>query len=138
MSELTQNPLLAIVLFKRKLKDAVKSLTSADIEGIITKLTEVRDLKKDEESQKEQQNAARMETLKTIKAMLTEHDLTADDLLGHGVTKKVKVAKTAKPPKYEFTDNSGKHVTWSGAGRIPNVIKRALENGKTLEDLLIK
>jgi DNA-binding protein H-NS len=138
MSELTQNPLLAIVLYKRKLKEAIKPLTSTDIEGIIAKLTEALNAKRDEESLIEQENAARRETLETIKQLLSEHDLTADDLLEAGFVKKSKSAKPPKPPKYEFDNGLGNVVTWNGAGRMPKAIKSALESGKSLEDLLIK
>ncbi len=45
-------------------------------------------------------------------------------------------SRTPVPAKYRSPDDPTK--TWSGRGRRPEWIKRALENGKSLEDMEIR
>ncbi len=45
--------------------------------------------------------------------------------------------RKARPAKYRFTDRRGVTKTWTGQGRMPKVIVRALQQGKSLDDFLI-
>lgn len=47
--------------------------------------------------------------------------------------------RAARPAKYSYVDENGETKTWTGQGRTPAVIKKAMEEqGKQLEDFLIK
>ncbi len=44
-----------------------------------------------------------------------------------------------RPAKYSYVDENGETKTWTGQGRTPAVIKKAMdEQGKSLDDFLIK
>lgn len=46
--------------------------------------------------------------------------------------------KSKKEPKYQFTDDKGKNKTWSGHGKMPFALKKQIDQGKSLEEFLIK
>ena len=49
-----------------------------------------------------------------------------------------KSKRAARPAKYQFTDENGELKTWTGQGRTPAVIKKAIEEqGKSLDDFLL-
>ena len=46
--------------------------------------------------------------------------------------------RAARPAKYSYVDENGETKTWTGQGRTPAVIKKAMdEQGKTLDDFLL-
>ncbi|QBF32316.1 H-NS family nucleoid-associated regulatory protein [Thalassococcus sp. S3] len=72
----------------------------------------------------------RKEALAAVEAAAAEMGFTLNDLMGAPKTRASKAA-----PKYAHPENPA--LTWSGRGRQPNWVKAALENGSTLDDLLI-
>ncbi|WP_227592205.1 H-NS family nucleoid-associated regulatory protein, partial [Klebsiella pneumoniae] len=49
-----------------------------------------------------------------------------------------KTKRAARPAKYSYVDENGETKTWTGQGRTPAVIKKAMdEQGKSLDDFLI-
>jgi DNA-binding protein H-NS len=49
-----------------------------------------------------------------------------------------KAKRAARPAKYKYTDENGEAKTWTGQGRTPAVIKKAIEEqGKQLDDFLL-
>ena len=49
-----------------------------------------------------------------------------------------KAKRAARPAKYSYVDENGESKTWTGQGRTPAVIKKAIEEqGKKLEDFLL-
>jgi DNA-binding protein H-NS len=49
-----------------------------------------------------------------------------------------KQAKRApRKPKYELWNEFGKHITWTGQGRMPNVFKERIEGGESIDTFLI-
>uniref|UniRef100_UPI001F3B6EF5 H-NS family nucleoid-associated regulatory protein n=1 Tax=Klebsiella quasipneumoniae TaxID=1463165 RepID=UPI001F3B6EF5 len=49
-----------------------------------------------------------------------------------------KTKRAARPAKYSYVDENSETKTWTGHGRTPAVIKKAMdEQGKTLDDFLI-
>ncbi|WP_313685399.1 H-NS family nucleoid-associated regulatory protein, partial [Pantoea sp.] len=42
------------------------------------------------------------------------------------------------PAKYSYTDENGEEKSWTGQGRTPAAIKKALDAGKSLDSFLIK
>lgn len=89
---------------------------------------------------REAQSAEREAGLAEIKEIMTRLGLTVRDLGGVGLSsgaaapRSVKTAKVA--PKYK-DPTPGSTQTWSGRGLQPNWVKKAIESGKTLEDLKI-
>mgnify|MGYP000287619149 CR=1 FL=1 len=72
--------------------------------------------------------------------MMKADGIDVTDLVGTG---EVPVAATTskrapRPAKYRYTDENGEERTWTGQGRQPTPIRRAIEEqGKKLEDFLI-
>ena len=49
-----------------------------------------------------------------------------------------KTKRAARPAKYSYVNENGETKTWTGQGRTPAVIKKAMdEQGKTLDDFLL-
>lgn len=44
---------------------------------------------------------------------------------------------SARPPKYRFTDHTDAEKTWTGQGRMPKSLAKAVAEGKSLESFLI-
>jgi DNA-binding protein H-NS len=89
---------------------------------------------------REAQSAEREAGIAEIKAIMTRLGLSARDLGAMGVStgpaapKSPKTSKVA--PKYR-DPTPGSTQTWSGRGLQPNWVKKAIESGKSLDDLRI-
>ena len=42
-----------------------------------------------------------------------------------------------RPAKYKYVDENGQEKTWTGQGRTPLTIQKALNEGKSLNDFAI-
>lgn len=85
----------------------------------------------------EARKAERASVISQIRQLLTQNELTVDDLGGQssgGKTRKTSTAGRAVAPKYRdpITGN-----TWSGRGLKPKWVEAALATGKTLDQLKI-
>jgi len=76
--------------------------------------------------------------LQQIREMILAEGIDPSELLQNVANKTATKAKrAARPAKYEYTEN-GEKKTWTGQGRTPAVIKKAVEEqGKPLDDFLI-
>ena len=64
-------------------------------------------------------------------------DILEDEIGGDKLVSP-KRKRAPKPPKYEFKDENGELKTWTGQGRMPKALQNALDNGRALEEFLIK
>jgi DNA-binding protein H-NS len=65
------------------------------------------------------------------------YSIDASELLGT-IEQKATSTRAPRPPKYAYLDDNGQQQTWTGQGRQPLPIRRAIESGaKNLEDFLI-
>ncbi len=121
-----------IITHARRFKSAVKGLSVAQLEEVKGKLENIiRDREKELEKEKER-NARKLEKIAKYKKMMADDGLDLDDFQGAFASQK----KGARPAKYEIYVN-GKHTTWSGQGRMPNVFKEQIKAGKSIDDYLI-
>lgn len=85
----------------------------------------------------EASNAAREAAIEKLKAVAREHGYSLEELAG---TKKARKVSTGvrKPvaPKYANPLNSSE--TWTGRGRKPLWVQDALNQGRTMESLVIR
>jgi len=118
----------------------------------ISKLSiqELRKLNKKIEAElKKRDDTAKRDLLKKMQRLAAEHGLSLEEVVGKGGTttepKKPRASAAAKPkakkkivvpPKYRNPDDSA--MTWTGRGRKPLWVQKWLDDGKSLEDLLIK
>lgn len=72
----------------------------------------------------------RDDAMKTLEAKAKEMGFTMAELTG-GSPKK----KPASKPKFRHPENPS--MTWSGRGRQPAWIKKAVENGQSMDEFLI-
>ncbi|THB82737.1 hypothetical protein E1N66_19395 [Pantoea allii] len=117
---------------------------------VLEKLNTVFQEISEEHEQKAKEIEKRAEVLNQIREMMIAEGITDVDLVDRFANPNAAPA-TDKPargpkkgskrapvePKYEYELN-GETKTWTGQGRTPKPIASALEEGKKLEDFLIK
>ncbi len=127
-------------------KRLAKKATVSQVERAIGNLQlALQDAKKREQEKESKRKEA---SLKKLSAMVSELGLAPEDLAkitGATVGKKRKAVSKNKPgpksgkkvaPKYQIT-HEGKHIQWTGRGRMPVAFREFLEQGGSLEQCLI-
>lgn len=111
-----------------------------ELESMLTKLTTVveeRRAEQEELAAKEAQQAEKLEeVMKKVEADGIDVQSLIAALSGQAQPTK-KSTRAPRPPKYKFM-RDGEERTWTGQGRTPAEIQKALDNGQTLEDFEIK
>ena len=81
-------------------------------------------------------SAAREAAIEKLKAIAREHGYSLEELAG---TKKARKSSGArKPVAAKYANPSNPSETWTGRGRKPLWVQAALNQGKSLESLLIR
>jgi len=124
----------------RSLRVSAREYTLEELEAMLTKLTIVVDERRAEQEElaaKEAQQAEKLqEVMKKVEADGIDVESLIAALSGQAKPSK-KTTRPPRPPKYKFMRN-GEEATWTGQGRTPSEIQKALDNGQTLEDFEIK
>ncbi|MDR0218606.1 MAG: H-NS histone family protein [Enterobacteriaceae bacterium] len=121
----------------RSLRAQARECELSTLEEMLEKLTIVVEERRDEDSQARAQIEERTRKLQEYREMLEKDGIELSDLvdaLNGKVTSKSK--RAARPAKYSYIDD-GETKTWTGQGRTPAVIKKAMDEGKSLDDFLI-
>ncbi|WP_338882405.1 MULTISPECIES: H-NS family nucleoid-associated regulatory protein [Xenorhabdus] len=122
----------------RTLRAQARECELSTLEEMLEKLTTVVEERREEENQVRVQLEERTRKLQEYREMLEKDGIELSDLvdaLSGKATGKSK--RAARPAKYSYVDE-GETKTWTGQGRTPAVIKKAIEEeGKTLDDFLI-
>ncbi|MBE5254603.1 MAG: DNA-binding transcriptional regulator H-NS [Enterobacterales bacterium endosymbiont of Blomia tropicalis] len=124
----------------RTLRAQARECTVEALEEMLEKLEVVVNERRDEESHAEAENAERTRKLEQYREMLMADGIDPNELLSGLAESKAtgKAKRAARPAKYHYVDENGETKTWTGQGRTPVVIKKALEEqGKKLEDFLL-
>lgn len=125
----------------RTLRAQARECTLETLEEMLEKLEVVVNERREEESAAAAEIEERNRKLQQYREMLIADGIDPNDLLSAMSSSKsgTKAKRAARPAKYEYTDENGEAKTWTGQGRTPAVIKKAIdEQGKSLEDFLIK
>ncbi|CAK6500235.1 DNA-binding protein H-NS (plasmid) [Pantoea sp. Nvir] len=78
------------------------------------------------------------EKLALYKEMLMKDGIDISDLADLAQNEsKPKAKRAPRPAKYKFTDENGETKFWTGQGRTPSPIKKALDAGGSLDEFLI-
>ncbi|WP_434639176.1 DNA-binding protein StpA [Klebsiella sp. I138] len=122
----------------RSLRAMSREFSIDVLEEMLEKLRVVTEEKRSEQQSVRQQNAEYQEKINTWLELMIADGIMPDEL----VTQNSAPSKEAKkrqprPAKYRFTDSSGADKTWTGQGRMPKPIARAIEAGATLDSFLI-
>jgi DNA-binding protein H-NS len=82
-------------------------------------------------------NAAREAAIEKLKAIAREHGYSLEELAG---TKKTRKSSSGvrKPVAPKYANPTNPTETWTGRGRKPLWVQAALNQGKSLESLLIR
>jgi len=136
MSEITKT-----LLNIRSLRAFSRELTLEQLEEALDKLTIVVEERREIEEQEKAAQAEQEAKLAAIAEQIASDGIDVDALITAlaGETKsksKTKGKRAPRPPKYKYVDN-GVEKTWTGQGRTPSVIQKALDEGKSLEDFAI-
>jgi DNA-binding protein H-NS len=126
---------IRVITHARRFKSAVKELGVDQLEEIKEKLDKIIQDKIDEAKAEEKENAKRLEKISKYKEMLAADGIDLDELHEAGLEKPRKRGK--KKPKYEIWNEKGEKITWTGQGRMPNILKSRIEEGESLDTFLI-
>ena len=127
---------IAVLCHARRFKSAVKELRVDQLEEVRQKLDKIIEDKTLEFEKLRKSEAERLEKIKKIQEMLAAEGIEPSELQSSAPVKKGK--RPPRQPKYEYVNDAGERITWTGQGRMPNVFKNRLEQGDKIEKFLIK
>ncbi|SJL83302.1 H-NS family nucleoid-associated regulatory protein [Vibrio palustris] len=137
MSDLTKT-----LLNIRSLRAFARDLTLEQLDEALDKLTTVveerREAEEAERAARAEQEAKLSAIAEKIAADGIDVNALIDALSGETKTKsKSKGKRAPRPAKYKYVDANGQEKTWTGQGRTPSTIQKALDEGKSLEEFAI-
>lgn len=115
---------------------ARESMTLEQLQEALEKLNQVVNERTAEEEQAKAANKEHEEKLEAYRQMLLSDGIDPEELLAM-TAKAPKKLRAVRPAKYKFTDENGEEKTWTGQGRTPSALKKALDDGANLDDFLI-
>ncbi|ATN00336.1 MULTISPECIES: histone-like nucleoid-structuring protein H-NS [Proteus] len=123
----------------RTLRAQARETSLETLEEMLEKLEVVVNERREEFSLEKAAEEERVQKLQKYREMLEEAGIDPTDLLeASAVNKTGRAKRAARPAKYSYVDENGETKTWTGQGRTPAVIKRAIdEEGKSLDDFLL-
>ncbi len=109
------------------------------LSDIVDKFTAIVEERREEQAIKGAQDAEHAKKIDKIREMMLAEGIDISELVqpAESVTP-TKQTREKRPAKYQYTDSSGNTHTWTGQGRTPAVIQKALDQGDTLDKFLIK
>lgn len=124
----------------RTLRAQARECSLETLEEMLEKLEVVVNERRDEDNQAQAEVEERTRKLQQYRDMLIADGIDPNELLSTLAAAKApsKAKRAARPAKYSYIDENGESKTWTGQGRTPAVIKKAIEEqGKKLEDFLL-
>lgn len=124
----------------RTLRAQARECSLETLEEMLEKLEVVVNERREEDSHAQAENAERTRKLEQYREMLIADGIDPNELLQALSENKApgKAKRAARPAKYAYVDENGENRTWTGQGRTPAVIKKAIEEqGKQLDDFLL-
>ena len=130
---------IKVLLNIRSLKAAARDLTLEQLEEGLSKLTTVVDELRAQKEGEQKQREERARKISEYMALMQADGIDISELVSGPIEVQATSKRAPRPAKYSYQDDNGEQRTWTGQGRQPVVIRRAIEEqGKTLEDFLIK
>ncbi|AGB82714.1 global DNA-binding transcriptional dual regulator H-NS [Serratia rubidaea] len=123
----------------RTLRAQARECSLDTLEEMLEKLEVVVNERREEDSQAQAEIEERTRKLQQYREMLIADGIDPNELLQTMAAKSAgKAKRAARPAKYQYKDENGETKTWTGQGRTPAVIKKAIEEqGKSLDDFLL-
>ena len=130
---------LKLVSNRNSLKSLVKSFYMDELEKFSSNLTIIIEQREHKEKELKEKNKEKIQKIEEIKVLLSEQNLSIDDLIGnpsHHISKPIKVKKKL-PPKYRLVDLDGTTHEWTGRGITPKVFQQHFDRGHSKKSCLI-
>lgn len=122
----------------RTLRAQAREVSLETLEEMLGKFETVVEERREETRIAEAEVEEHERKLQQLRDMIIAEGIDPSELLGENQVKAPKAKRAARPPKYAYIDEDGTKKTWTGQGRTPAVIRKAVENeGKSLDDFLI-
>ncbi|HHC6703959.1 TPA: H-NS family nucleoid-associated regulatory protein [Vibrio parahaemolyticus] len=123
----------------RSLRALLRELTNAELEEAYSKFKTVVEERRLEEEAIRVEQIKKEEKLADIAKQIKEQGLDVYELLSalSSTIPKKKGKRKPRPAKYKYIDTNGVEKTWTGQGRTPLVIQKALDEGKKLLDFAL-
>ncbi|HHW7447436.1 TPA: H-NS family nucleoid-associated regulatory protein [Pasteurella multocida] len=131
--------LLKMLTNVRSLRVLARETSLEQLEIALEKLSLVVEEKREAEAKAEREIAERQARIAKLKESLIQEGITAQELailLGQESQSQRK-KREPRPAKYKYIDENGEERTWTGQGRTPKVIQKALDAGKSLSSFEI-
>lgn len=124
----------------RSLRVLARETSLDQLEAMAEKLAFVIEEKREAVQAEELERAKRLEGLNKYKELLEKDGISAEDLvllLGSSTEAKKREPRAARPAKYKYVNEQGIEKTWTGQGRTPFAIQKALDAGHSLQEFEI-
>ncbi|MDV1070198.1 DNA-binding protein StpA [Klebsiella pasteurii] len=122
----------------RSLRAMSREFSIDVLEDMLAKLRTVTEEKRAEEQAAQAQRAEHQEKLNTWLELMIADGITPEQLVGHNsASSKGNKKRQPRPPKYRFTDHTGAEKTWTGQGRMPKPLAKAMAEAKSLDSFLM-
>ncbi|AOF54146.1 DNA-binding protein H-NS-like protein [Rodentibacter caecimuris] len=131
--------LIKIFTNRHSIRAVVRDLTLEQAENTLKKLEEAIAEKRVQMEEIQQAEIERKARIAKYKELIKQEGITAEELQAIIGTFSSNSRKKRKPlpAKYKYTTENGEQKTWTGQGRTPSVIQKALDAGKSLSDFEI-
>ena len=126
---------IKILTRKNSLRKQCQELSIAELEKVISDLTDIAEDRKAEEEAAvaaEKEKAAKIDA---IRQSMQDAGVDISDLIG--IINETAAPKKKVQPKYRIVDDEGNEHEWSGRGRTPLAFQAYFDKGFTKEDCLI-
>lgn len=122
----------------RSLRAMSREFSIDVLEDMLAKLRTVTEEKRAEEQAAQVLRAEHQEKINTWLELMMADGITPEQLAGHNsASPKGSKNRQPRPAKYRFTDHTGAEKTWTGQGRMPKPLAKAVAEGKSLDSFLI-
>ncbi|MFQ2093642.1 H-NS family nucleoid-associated regulatory protein [Aeromonas taiwanensis] len=133
------NEFLKVLLNIRSLRATCRELTLEQLEEGLEKLSAVVAERQQDESAERQAREEHQKKIAEYAEMLKAAGIDPAELVTTAAIDSPKASKgkrAPRPAKYRYLDN-GVEKTWTGQGRMPSVIAKAVAEGKSVEEFAI-
>lgn len=120
----------------RSLRALSREYSLEQLQEALEKLQTVVSEREESEAEDIAKEKERTEKLAQYREMLLADGIDPEELLAT-LSKSPKAKRAQRPAKYKFIDENGEEKTWTGQGRTPSALKKALDDGKALEEFEI-
>ena len=122
----------------RSLRAMSREFSIDVLEDMLAKLRTVTEEKRAEEQAAQALRVEHQEKINTWLELMMADGITPEQLVGYNSTSpKGSKKRQPRPAKYRFTDHTGAEKTWTGQGRMPKPLAKAVAEGKSLDSFLI-